>query len=396
MKFDPAKAIEDSAELGSHRGVNHMINDSATYTFESGEQMKACFDGELEGAYLYSRHWNPTNFALAKSLAAMEGTEAAWDLGSGMAAITNVIMQLCKSGDHIVSSVSSYGGTYAFMKYYLPKFDIETSFVNITNLDEVEKSIQPNTKILYTESITNPLLQIADIPKLRAIADKHDITLVVDNTFSPLIISPKKLGAHIVVYSLTKFVNGKNDTTAGAICGDLDFINSLIDLNSGSSMLLGGVLDSFRAANIHKNLFTLPIRMQQHSKNAMFLAHKFQELGLRVIYPGLENHPQHQIMKEIMNPDFGFGGMIAIDLETKERASKFMSMMQDEGVGYLAVSLGYFKTLFSNSGNSTSSEVPEETQKEMGLSPGFVRYSVGLDHDMAKTFELIKMCYEKL
>ena len=396
MKFNPAVSLEASAEIGSHRGVNHMINDSATYTFESGEDMTACFNGELEGAYLYSRHWNPTNFALSKSLAAMEGTEAAWDTGSGMAAITNTILQLCSAGDHIVSSVSSYGGTFAFMKNYLPKFNIHTDFVNITNLDSVKKAIKPNTKVIYTESITNPLLQIADIPKLRRIADEHNITLVVDNTFSPLIISPKKLGAHIVVYSLTKFVNGKNDTTAGAICGDADFINSLIDLNDGSSMLLGGVLDSIRAANIHKNLFTLPIRMQQHSRNAMFLAKKFEEMGLKVNYPGLESHPQHELMKSIMNPQFGFGGMIAIDLETPERASRFMSMMQKKGVGYLAVSLGYFKTLFSNSGKSTSSEVPEDIQKEMGLSPGLVRYSVGLDFDINASFEKIKECYQAL
>ncbi len=396
MKFNPAVSLEASAEIGSHRGVNHMINDSATYTFESGEDMTACFNGELEGAYLYSRHWNPTNFALSKSLAAMEGTEAAWDTGSGMAAITNTILQLCSAGDHIVSSVSSYGGTFAFMKNYLPKFNIHTDFVNITNLDSVKKAIKPNTKVIYTESITNPLLQIADIPELRRIADEHNITLVVDNTFSPLIISPKKLGAHIVVYSLTKFVNGKNDTTAGAICGDADFINSLIDLNDGSSMLLGGVLDSIRAANIHKNLFTLPIRMQQHSRNAMFLAKKFEEMGLKVNYPGLESHPQHELMKSIMNPQFGFGGMIAIDLETPERASRFMSMMQKKGVGYLAVSLGYFKTLFSNSGKSTSSEVPEDIQKEMGLSPGLVRYSVGLDFDINASFEKIKECYQAL
>ena len=146
MKHNPATALESSAEIGSHRGVNHMINDSATYTFESGEQMTACFNGELEGAYLYSRHCNPTNYALSKALAAMEGTEAAWDTGSGMAAITNTIMQLCNSGDHIVSSVSTYGGTFAFMKNYLPKFNITTDFVNITDLESVERAIKPNTQ----------------------------------------------------------------------------------------------------------------------------------------------------------------------------------------------------------------------------------------------------------
>lgn len=395
-QFDPATSLLESMQLGAYNGVNQVINDSATFAFSSGEAMTECFEGKSEGAFLYSRHWNPSNFFLAKALAAMDGTEAAWVTGSGMAAITNVFLQICNSGDHIVSSVSAYGGTFAFLKNYLPKFNIETTFVNITDLKSVEDAIRPNTKAIYSESITNPMLQVADIPRLAEIAHKHGVKLIIDNTFSPMIITPSKLGADIVVYSMTKFINGKNDTTAGAICSDAEFINSLIDLNTGSSMLLGGVLDTYRSANIHKNLFTLHIRMQQHSKNAMFLAKKFQELGLCVNYPGLESHAQHDLMKSMMNPNYGFGGMIAIDMKTTERANRLMELMQDQGVGYLAVSLGYFKTLFSCSGKSTSSEVPENTQHEMGLSPGLVRYSVGLDNDMEHTFEKIKHCLEVL
>jgi len=392
--FDPATQLEEVHELGAYNGVNQAINDSATFAFETGEDMTACFQGESEGAFLYSRHWNPTNFGLSKALAAMEGTEAAWVTGSGMAAITNAILQLVQAGDHIVATRTLYGGTFAFMKNWLPKYNIEVSFVDMCNLEEVKASIRPNTKVLYTESIDNPMLEVSDIPALSEIAHKQNAKLIVDNTFSPMIFSPAKLGADIVVYSMTKFINGKNDTTAGAICADMDFINSLIDLNDGTSMLLGGVLDTYRSANIHKNLYTLAIRMKQHSKNAMYLARKFEEIGIKATYPGLPNHPQHELMKSMMNEEYGFGGMIAIDLETPERASKFMTLMQKEGVGYLAVSLGYFRTLFSNSGKSTSSEVPEEDQKKMGLSPGLVRYSVGLDNDMERTFEKIKKCYE--
>lgn len=395
-KFDPATALMESMHLGAYNGVNQVINDSATFAFESGEAMTECFEGKSEGAFLYSRHWNPSNFFLSKALAAMEGTESAWVTGSGMAAITNVFLQLCGSGDHIVSSVSAYGGTFAFLKNYLPKFNIETTFVNITDLKSVEAAIKPNTKVIYSESITNPMLQVSDIPKLAEIAHKKNIKLVIDNTFSPMIISPTKLGADIVVYSMTKFINGKNDTTAGAICSDLEFINSLIDLNTGSSMLLGGVLDTYRSANIHKNLFTLHIRMKQHSKNAMYLAIKLKELGICVNYPGLESHKEHYLMKKIMNKDYGYGGMIAIDMKTTEKANKLMELMQKEGVGYLAVSLGYFKTLFSCSGKSTSSEVPEITQHEMGLSPGLVRFSVGLDNDIEHTFEKIHKCLKEV
>lgn len=394
-KFDPAKNIEKTANLGPCKGVNQPITDSATYSFESGEDMLACFEGEKE-AFLYSRHWNPSNMALAKALAAMEGTEAAWVTGSGMAAITNVILQLCSSGDHIVATRTSYGGTFAFMKNYLLKFNITTSFVDITDLEAVKNAVQDNTKLIYTETMTNPMLQISDIPELSKIAKQNDVKLVVDNTFTPMIFSPAQLGADIVCYSMTKFVNGKNDTTAGAICASEDFINSLIDLNDGTSMLLGGVLDPMRSSSIHKNLFTLHIRMKQHSSNADFMAKKFKEAGIKVNYPGLPEHKDHELMKSMMNDGFGFGGMIAIDLETPEKASKLMTMMQNEGVGYLAVSLGYFRTLFSNSGKSTSSEVPEEEQKEMGLSPGLVRYSVGLDNDIEDTFNTIKKCIDKL
>lgn len=395
MKYNPATKLQETMHLDSNMGVNQAITDSATFAFDTGEDMTACFNGEKQ-AFLYSRHWNPTGFELSKALAAMEGTEAAWVTGSGMGAITSMFLQICKTGDHIISSVTTYGGTYAFLKNWITKYGIDVSFVDITDLDAVKAEIKPNTKLIYTETVTNPMLQVSDIPQLSKITKANNIKLVVDNTFTPMIFSPIILGADIVVYSMTKFVNGKNDTTAGAICASMDFINSLIDLNDGTAMLLGPVLDPMRASSIHKNLFTLHIRMKQHSKNAAFLAKKFVEVGLKANYPGLETHKQYEIHKRDMNDEYGFGGMISIDLDTAENASKFMALMQKRGVGYLAVSLGYFKTLFSNSGKSTSSEVPEETQKEMGLSEGLVRYSVGLDNDMENTWEIIHSCLTDL
>ncbi|MBN2756440.1 MAG: aminotransferase class I/II-fold pyridoxal phosphate-dependent enzyme [Bacteroidales bacterium] len=396
MKFDPAKAVQKLEQFGEFGGVNPSITDSSTFTFLGANTMLDTFHGETEGCFLYSRHWNPTNKYLSDALAAMEGTESAWVTASGMAAITNAILQLCNSGDHIVSSVTTYGGTFAFLKNYLPKFNISVSFVNPTDLNAIEKAIKPNTKLIYTEAMTNPLLQISDIPAMAEIANKNGIKLMVDNTFTPMIISPYKLGAHIVVYSMTKFINGKNDAVAGAICADNVFINSLIDVNNGTAMLLGPVLDPLRSSSILKNLNTLHIRMKQHSKNAMYLAEKFAEIGLKVSYPGLKSHPGHELMTKNMNTEFGYSGLIAIDMETAEKAGKLMELMQDKGVGYLAVSLGYFKTLFSNSGKSTSSEVPEDVQKEMGLSEGLVRFSVGLDNDIEDTFQTIKSCLKEL
>jgi methionine-gamma-lyase len=396
MKFDPASKIQDLLQFGEYGDVNPSITDSATYTFMQAKTMLETFRGEAEGCFLYSRHWNPSNKYLADAMAAMEGTEAAWVTASGMGAITSAILQVCNAGDHIVSSRTTYGGTFAFLNNYLPKFNIGVTFVDITDLKQVEAAIKPNTRLIYTETMTNPMLQVSDIPELSAITKKKGIKLMVDNTFTPMMVAPTQHGADITVYSLTKFVNGKNDCVAGAICADLEFINSLIDVNSGTAMLLGPVLDPLRSTSILKNLHTLHIRMQQHSRNAMFLAEKLTELGIRVNYPGLETHPDHKLLKSLLNPDYGFGGMISFDAGSADKAAELMEMMEEEGVGYLAVSLGYFKTLFSCSGKSTSSEVPEEKQKEMGLSEGLIRFSVGLDHNINRTFEKIEKCIRKV
>jgi len=396
MKFDPASQIQDLRQFGEFGGVNPSITDSATFTFMEAKTMIDTFHGETEGCFLYSRHWNPSNKFLADAMAAMEGTEAGWVTGSGMGAITTTILHLINCGDHIVSSITTYGGTFAFLANYLKKFNVEVSFVDITDLKAVEAAIRPNTRMIYTESMTNPLLQISDIPSLAAIANKNNIKLVVDNTFTPMIIAPARLGAHVVVYSLTKFVNGKNDCVAGAICASNEFINSMIDVNNGTAMLLGPVLDPLRSSSILKNIHTLHIRMKQHSYNAAYLAEKFTAAGIRTIYPGLPSHPGHNLMKSMMNAQFGFGGMIAIDLETAAKAAELMEDMEANDVGYLAVSLGYFKTLFSNSGKSTSSEVPEDVQRKMGLSEGLVRYSVGLDNDIERSWLKIESSLRKV
>lgn len=396
MKKDPATRIQELLQFGEFGDVNPSITDSATYTFMQATTMKDTFEGKAEGCFLYSRHWNPSNKFLSDAMAALDHSESAWVSASGMGAISNALMQVCNAGDHIVSSMTTYGGTYALLANYFPKFNIETSFVDITNLEEVEKAIKPNTRVIYTESMTNPLLQISDIPALAKIAHAKGLILIVDNTFTPMIISPSELGADISVYSLTKFVNGKNDCVAGAICGSNEFIGSLIDVNNGTSMLLGPTLDPLRSSQILKNMHTLHIRMKQHSSNAMFLAENLEKIGLKVIYPGLPGHPQHELMKRIMDPSFGFGGMLGIDMGTTERADALMERMELAGVGYLAVSLGYFKTLFSCSGKSTSSEVPDQIQKKMGMSEGLVRFSVGLDNDIDRSFKLIKKCLNDL
>lgn len=392
----PADSIQDLQYFGEFGGVNPSISDSSTYTFLSAKTMFDTFEGNADGCYLYSRHSSPSNLYLGEALAAMEGTETSNVSASGMGAITAVLMQLCSAGNHVVSSRTIYGGTYAFLKNFAPKFGINTSFVDITDLEAVEKSITQKTTTLYCESVSNPLLEVADIRALAKIAKKHNIQLVVDNTFSPLSISPKILGADIVIHSLTKFINGSSDTIGGVVCGSQELIDHLRNVNDGAAMLLGASMDSLRAASILKNLRTLHIRMKQHSHNAMYLAKKFECEGMKTVYPGLKSHPSHNVFKQQMNKEYGFGGMLTIDVGTLKKANELMELMQKQNLGYLAVSLGFYKTLFSAPGSSTSSEIPEDEQKKMGLSEGLIRFSVGLDNDIERTFQSMKKCIKSV
>lgn len=394
--FKPANNIQDLQYFGEFGGVNPSISDSSTYTFLSAKTMFDTFEGNAEGCYLYSRHSSPSNLYLDKAMAAMEGTEAANVSASGMGAITSTLLQLCGQGDHIVSSRTIYGGTYAFLKNFTPKFGIKTTFVDITKIDIVEAAITPQTRVIYCETVSNPLLEVADIASLSKLAKKYNLKLVVDNTFSPLSVSPALLGADIVIHSLTKYINGSSDTVGGVTCASREFIDSLKNVNNGASMLLGPTMDSLRSASVMKNLRTLHIRIKQHSYNAQYLAERFEKDGIKTVYPGLKSHPSHEIYKNMIHPEYGFGGMLTLDVGSLEKANNLMELMQEENLGYLAVSLGFYKTLFSAPGTSTSSEIPIEEQIEMGLTEGLIRFSIGLDDDIERTYQSMKTCMKTL
>ena len=394
--FNPADKIQDLQYFGEFGGVNPSISDSSTYTFLSAKTMFDTFEGNAEGCYLYSRHSSPSNLYLDKALAAMEGTETANVSASGMGAITPTLLQLCSNGDHIVSSRTIYGGTYAFLKNFTPRFGIKTSFIDITKLELVEAAINENTKVIYCETVSNPLLEVADIAGLSEIAKRYNLKLVVDNTFSPLSVAPIKLGADIVIHSLTKYINGSSDTVGGVTCASQEFIDSLKNVNSGASMLLGPTMDSLRSASVMKNLRTLHIRIKQHSYNAMYLAQKFEQDGIKTVYPGLKSHPSHGIYSGMINHEYGFGGMLTLDVGTLDKANELMELMQHRNLGYLAVSLGFYKTLFSAPGTSTSSEISLEEQAEMGLTNGLIRFSIGLDNDIERTYLSMKECMKEV
>ncbi len=396
MNFDPATEIQNFLVFGEFGDVNPSICDSSTFTFHSVARMEEVFDHEIEGCFLYSRHWNPTNKALAAALARMEAGESAQVMASGMAAISTTLLQLCSAGDEIVSGRTIYGGTYALLANLLPRFGIRTRFVDLSDEKAVRAAMSKSTRVIYAESVSNPLLEVADIPMLAGLAREHGARLVVDNTFSPLILSPLRLGADVVVHSMTKFINGTSDCVAGCVVASHDFIARLNDINGGTSMLMGPVLDSIRAASILKNLHSLHVRLVRHSANALYLAGRFRDWGLDVHYPGLPAHPQHEFLTRVMNPGYGYGGIVALDTGDVAKANRLMARMQEEKVGYLAVSLGYFKTLFSPPGHSTSSEIPPEERRRMGIGEGLIRFSVGLDNDIESTWKTIESLFREV
>ena len=396
MKHNPADRIQDLQNFGEYGGVNPSIADSSTFTYLKASTMQAVFEGEQDGCHLYTRHTNPSTSYLAKALADMENSEAAYVASSGMGAITSCTLQICKTGDEIIASRTIYGGTYAFFKNFLPRLGIKVHFVDITKTEQIKELINQNTKMVYCETMSNPLLEIADIPAISQLTKHTDIQLVVDNTFTPLVITPIELGADIVIHSLTKYINGASDAVGGVVCANSEFISAMLDVNDGAGMLLGPVMDSVRAASILKNTRTLALRIKQHSSNALYLSKKFTQDGIKTFYPGIPSHSQHELMNRMINDEFGYSGMLVLDVKTKENAFALMEAMQNDNIGYLAVSLGFYKTLFSAPGTSTSSEIPKEEQDQMGLSPGMVRISIGIDNDIERTYTKIKKCMKEL
>lgn len=383
QNFNPEQTLITARhEFGEHGGVTPSISRASTFTVEDPTTMPEIFKGirgpNKNGCFLYSRHYNPTVTVLARYLAAMEGTESAMCTASGMAAISCTLLQLCRQGDHIVASSCIYGGTHALLDMLLPQMGISTSFVDPCDLKAFDEAICANTRVIFVETVGNPTLKVADIESLSQMAAAKDITLVVDNTFTPMLVSPAQLGAHVVVHSMTKFINGASDTIAGAICARQEFIDQLNDLHTGRTMLLGPTMDPRAAFDIIQRLPHLAIRMREHGRRAMIIATHLDQLGVAVSYPGLASHPQHDLMTHMLNQGYGYGGLLTVDCGNQQRAETFMGVLQnEEAFGYIAVSLGFYDSLISCSSVSTSSEIPPEDQDKMGLSTGLVRISVG-------------------
>jgi methionine-gamma-lyase len=392
--FDPMRSIAAIRhEFGEHGGVNMSVEVSTTFTVMKASVMPDIFHGLLgpdnAGCYLYGRHYNPTVYALARQLAAMENTEFAYCTASGMSAIAATIFQLCKSGEHVVASDTLYGGTYALLHNFLPERSGErTTFVDINDLAAVEKAFTRQTRVLYVETMANPTLEIADLPALAKIAHKHGAALVVDNTFSPLIVTPALHGADVVIHSMTKYISGSSDMIAGVVCGNKEFISSMMDVTSGALMLLGPTMDPRLAFELSTRLPHLGVRVAEHSRRALAMAELCESRGVRVHYPGLKTHPHHNQLASLRNEGYGWGGLFSLDLKTEERANRFMEYLQNQKqFGFIAVSLGFTDTLMSVSASSTSSEMSPEDLERAGISPGLLRISAGITGTLEQRLE---------
>nr|AFT91998.1 cystathionine gamma-synthase [Populus alba x Populus glandulosa]AFT92010.1 cystathionine gamma-synthase [Populus alba x Populus glandulosa] len=391
-------------ELGEHNGVNMSIEVSDTFVFKNPENMGKAFLGEVgpeTGTYIYSRHYNPTVLNFSHQLAAIEGTETAYCTSSGMAAISSVLLELCKNGGHVVAAECLYGGTYALLKHFLPEeCNITTVFVDITKHEDVEKAIvKGKTNVLYFESISNPTLVVANIPELSKIAHEKGVKVVVDNTFAPMILSPAKLGADVVVHSLTKYFSGGSDLIAGAICGPKEIVKPLMDLSLGPLMILGPTMNPREAYELSARLPHLSLRVKKQCNRAMKLAQRIKELdpSLRIIYPGLKDHPQHNLLDSMRNKGCGFGALISIDMVTSEKANLLLNKLENKyNFGFIAVSLGYYENLMCASGSSTSSEMDPETMKRLGITLGLIRCSIGYLGTLDQKWNQFKNAYKEM
>ncbi|WP_338971745.1 methionine gamma-lyase [Fusobacterium nucleatum] len=352
------------------------IYQTSTFIFDSAEQGGRRFALEEDG-YIYTRLGNPTTTVLENKIAALEEGEAAVATSSGMGAISSTLWTVLKAGDHIVTDKTLYGCTFALMNHGLTKFGVEVTFVDTSNLDEVKKAMKKNTRVVYLETPANPNLKIVDLEALAKLAHTNPNTLViVDNTFAtPYMQKPLKLGADIVVHSVTKYINGHGDVIAGLVITNKELADQIRFV--GLKDMTGAVIGPQEAYYIIRGMKTFEIRMERHCKNARAVAdflNKHPKIE-KVYYPGLETHPGYEIAKKQMKD---FGAMISFELKGGFEAGK--ALLNNLSLCSLAVSLGDTETLIQHPASMTHSPYTKEEREAAGITDGLVRLSVGLEN----------------
>lgn len=322
--------------------------------------------------YEYARTKNPTRSALEANLAALERGKHGHCFASGMSA-TDTVFRLLNAGDHVVAGENMYGGSYRLFSRVLERFGLEFTYVDTSNVDNVRNALKPNTKLVFLETPTNPMMTVTDLAACAEVAHSRGALVVVDNTFcSPWLQKPIELGADIVVHSTTKFLNGHSDSVGGAVISNRDDLGEQIGFLQNA---VGAILSPFDSWLVLRGVKTLAVRMQRHEENGMAMASYLANHAKvrKIYYPGLPDHPQHELAKRQMN---GFGSMISFELGSKENAKKFLDRVR---LCSLAESLGGVETLISHPETMTHASVPLETRTRLGITPGLVRISVGIE-----------------
>lgn len=336
--------------------------------------------------YEYARTKNPTRSTVEANIAALERGKYGHCFASGMSA-TDTVFRLLKSGDHVIAGENMYGGSYRLFSRVLEKYGLQFSYVDTANVDAVKSAMQPNTRIVFLETPTNPMMTITDLAACADIAHKGGALVVVDNTFSsPYLQRPIDFGADIVVHSTTKFLNGHSDSVGGAVVSNSDEIGEQIGFLQNA---VGAILSPFDSWLVLRGIKTLAVRMKRHEENGVAMANYLAGHAKvqKVYYPGLPDHPQHELAKRQMN---GFGSMISFELGSYDNAKKFLDRVR---LCSLAESLGGVETLISHPVSMTHGSVPEEMRKRLGITPGLVRISVGIEDledlvaDLGNAFE---------
>ena len=366
-------AIRTQIERSQFLEHSNPLYLTSSFVFEDAEDMRASFAEEKE-RNIYSRFTNPNTSEFVDKICKMEGAEDGYAFATGMSAVFSTFAALLNSGDHIVSSRSVFGSTHTLFTKFLPKWNISTSYFKINEVDKIESLIQPNTKILYAESPTNPAVDILDLELLGAIAKKNNLILIIDNCFAtPYLQNPIKFGADLIIHSATKLIDGQGRVLGGVTVGKKDLIREIYLFSRNT----GPALSPFNAWILSKSLETLAVRVERHCENAIKVAEFLEQHKNvnKVKYPFLISHPQYEIAKKQMKLG---GNIVAFEIDGGVNAGKkFLNGLE---LCSLSANLGDTRTIVTHPASTTHSKLTESDRLEVGITDGLVRVSVGLEN----------------
>ena len=346
---------------------------TSSFVFDTAEEMRAAFNEESDD-FIYSRYVNPNTSEFINKVCLLEGAESGFATATGMAAIFTTFMALLKSGDHVVSCSSVFGATHAVFTKYFPKWNMSHSYFNTNNAHEIEKLIKPETKFIYLETPTNPAIELIDLELVAAVAKKHNLLLIVDNCFAtPYLQNPIKYGADLVIHSATKYMDGQGRVLGGIVVGKKELIQDIYLFGR----LTGPSMSPFNAWVLSKSLETLALRMDRHCDNALYVSRKLEGHAQleNVSYPFLPSHPHHAIAKKQMKAG---GGILTITVKGGyEAAKKFLDKLQ---MIKISPNLGDARSIVTHPASSTHCKLSEEERLKVGITPGLIRVSIGLEN----------------